>query len=104
MPRTRQQILDDRAETARLIGRRLADRRVAIGLTQQDAAETLGVAQSAIAKMESGRRALTLLEALDLAKLYRISPLDLDPRETPQGAEEVDSKRLVLDASDSHRP
>jgi hypothetical protein len=40
----------------------------------------LGLPESAIAKVERGQRQLSFLEALDLADLYGLSPLELDPR------------------------
>jgi ribosome-binding protein aMBF1 (putative translation factor) len=65
-----------------LIGARLASARVAAGINQEDAAAQLGVAQSAIAKIETGRRTISFLEAADLADLYGIPLAELDPRRT----------------------
>jgi DNA-binding XRE family transcriptional regulator len=48
--------------------------------TQAEAAAHLGVAQTAIAKLEAGTRSLTLLEAVDLADFYGVALLDFGPR------------------------
>jgi transcriptional regulator with XRE-family HTH domain len=79
MPRTRLSVLVDRAETARRLGLRLAAARESRGLSQVGAAKALGLPQSAIAKLERGKRQLLFTEALRLAALYRVDCGDLDP-------------------------
>jgi transcriptional regulator with XRE-family HTH domain len=80
VPTTRPEILANRADLARQIGVRLAAARTKAGISQEAAAAELGVAQSAIAKIEAGRRYVSFLEAADLAALFGISLSDLDPR------------------------
>jgi transcriptional regulator with XRE-family HTH domain len=58
----------------------LAAAREAAGLSQSQAARTLGVPQSRIAKVELGIRHLQFIEGLRLADLYSLSPADLDPQ------------------------
>jgi transcriptional regulator with XRE-family HTH domain len=70
------------------VGRRLAAARAAAGCSQQQAADCLGLAQTAIAKLEQGRRHLGLLEALDLADLYGVPPEQFDPRRQSKPIEE----------------
>jgi DNA-binding XRE family transcriptional regulator len=79
MPETRSSVLLDRAEAARLLGRRLAALREKAGLTQLAAARALSAPQSAIAKLESGRRQLRFLEAVRLAALYGVDCAEFDP-------------------------
>ena len=83
MPRTRPQVLQEHAQQARAIGARAARARTAAGLAQGDIARALGVAQSAIAKIERGERRLSFLEALDMAALCGVPVRDLDPRTAP---------------------
>src|SRR3954447_25927843 len=52
------------------IGERLAAARRARGLTQQDAAEALGVARTTITAMEKGDRRPRASELVKLAQLY----------------------------------
>ncbi len=54
-------------------GQRLASSRAAAGMSQRRAAEALGVAQSRIAKLETGARRLLFSEAVAFARLYGVS-------------------------------
>jgi transcriptional regulator with XRE-family HTH domain len=81
VPRTRTEVLEQRADLARRVGQKLALAREASGLTQQQAAQALGVPQPTIAKIESGVRALQFVEGLRLAALYSMNPRELDPTE-----------------------
>ena len=80
MPRTRPALSAARHEQALELGRRLAAARAEAGYSQAAAATALGIAQSAIAKIELGLRYVSFVEALDLAALYGVTPSDLDPR------------------------
>ena len=53
------------------LGRRLRIAREARGLSQQAAADAIGVPRTAITQMESGNRAVSTLELTKLAELYR---------------------------------
>jgi transcriptional regulator with XRE-family HTH domain len=79
MPKTRPSIQAERLDEARLVGRRLASAREAAGISQVEAARELGVPQSAIAKLELGRRQLRFVEGLRLADLYGVAPSLLAP-------------------------
>lgn len=63
-----------------LIGRVLGDARERAGLTQRAAAAKLGISQSSLADIETGRRALTVEDAMRFAELYGIAFADLDVR------------------------
>jgi transcriptional regulator with XRE-family HTH domain len=63
----------------RAIGQRLAAFRRRAHLTQADVGNALGYSQSRVAKVEIGERRLTLTDAIDLARLYGVSVLDLLP-------------------------
>ena len=45
---------------SRLVGERLRDARKAMGLTQREVAERLGIGPSAVARIETGRENLTI--------------------------------------------
>jgi transcriptional regulator with XRE-family HTH domain len=57
----------------------LAAARTAAGRSQAEAAACLGLAQTAIAKLEAGSRRLGLLEAIELGRFYGVSALTFDP-------------------------
>jgi Zn-dependent peptidase ImmA (M78 family)/transcriptional regulator with XRE-family HTH domain len=53
------------------IGKRLREARENCAITQEQAAEAIGVPRTAIVHMEAGRRVPTTLELADLAELYK---------------------------------
>ena len=78
MPRTSSERLEGRAQADRSLGARLAAAREKAGMTQLAAAKAIGLPQSAVAKLERGKRRLLFLEGLRLANLYGVVPTDLD--------------------------
>src|SRR4051794_2689465 len=52
------------------IGRRLKEARTNCGLTQEAAAEAVGIPRTAVVAIESGKRSLSTLELSQFAKLY----------------------------------
>lgn len=56
---------------ANRLGQRLAEARSKSGLTQEQAADHLGLPRTALVQIEAGRRAVSTLELAELAKLYR---------------------------------
>jgi transcriptional regulator with XRE-family HTH domain len=52
----------------------LVARREAAGVTQSDLAARLGKSQSFVARLESGRRRITVAEFMTLAKILRFDP------------------------------
>ncbi len=58
---------------AAVLASRLREARTTLGLTQQNAADTIGIPRSAVAEIERGRRAVSGLELRHLARLYRRS-------------------------------
>jgi transcriptional regulator with XRE-family HTH domain len=79
VPRTKSSVLEGRAAVDRGLGECLARARVGAGLTQLAAARAVGLPQSAIAKMEGGKRQLRFLEGVRLAGIYGVDCRDLDP-------------------------
>lgn len=53
------------------LGKRLSEARSQAGLTQEDAADHLGIPRTAMVQLEAGRRAVSTLELAELAKLYQ---------------------------------
>jgi len=78
VPRTRPAVLQERAESARIVGRKLAAARQAAGMSQAEVASHLGIPQSRIGKLELGLRSLMFIEGLRLARLYSVAPRALD--------------------------
>src|SRR4051794_41521024 len=52
------------------IGRRLKEARTNCGLTQEAAAEAVGIPRTAVVAIESSKRSLSTLELSQFAKLY----------------------------------
>jgi transcriptional regulator with XRE-family HTH domain len=63
----------DELREHQVVGARLRDARLAIGLTQSDTAAALGVSRPSIAAIEKGTRKVTGLELRRMARLYRRS-------------------------------
>ncbi len=57
---------------AKVVGRELKDTRQALGLTQAEVAERLGVSPSYISAVEAGRRNLTLGQLANIANAMRL--------------------------------
>ena len=72
---------DERAER---LGAAVAQARAEAGFTQVMAAKRLGVSQSYIAKIETGRRRLTYLEAVAFARAYGVTINDFEPPGDPE--------------------
>ena len=65
------------------LGQRLRDGRTAKGLTQQDAADHLGVARTTITAIEKGQRRIRPVELVDLASCYGWSVSEFLRRSEP---------------------
>jgi len=57
---------------AKVIGRKLNETRHALGLTQAEVAERLGVSASYISAVEAGKRNLTLAQLANIAAAMRL--------------------------------
>lgn len=51
--------------------RQLAAARRAVGLTQMEVAEALGIPQSRVSRLETGERRMDVIELASFAQLYR---------------------------------
>jgi transcriptional regulator with XRE-family HTH domain len=74
---------------AKVVGRELRDTRKALGLTQAEVAERLGVSASYISAVEAGKRNLTLGQLANIANAMRLG-LDISfirPDGTPVRAD-----------------
>ena len=73
--------------TQETLGERLRDARLNIGLTQEQAAESIGLGRTALLQIEAGKRAVNSLELVKLARHYRTdittlldeTPVEEDP-------------------------
>lgn len=61
----------DQPNEHRVVGARLRDARLAMGLTQADVADALGLSRPTLAAVEKGSRKITGLELRRLARLYQ---------------------------------
>lgn len=63
----------------RAVGSRLRGFRATLGMTQSDVAWYAGITQAALSNYENGKRDVPLPSLLSLARVLRISPIDLVP-------------------------
>ncbi len=77
------------------LGRRLREARENRRLTQEQAAQTVGISRTALVHIESGKRSLSTLELSELTKLYRRSIADFFAEEEQQVNQE-DDPLLIL--------
>lgn len=61
----------DQPNEHKVVGARLRDARLSIGLTQADVADALGMSRPTLAAVEKGTRKITGLELRRLARLYQ---------------------------------
>ena len=61
----------------RLFGKRVRERRLALGLTQQELADRAGLQRSYIGEIELGRRNVTLKSAAKIAKVLQVDVASL---------------------------
>lgn len=60
-----------------LFGKRVRERRLALGLTQQELADRAGLHRSYIGEIELGRRNVTLKSAVKIAKALQVDVASL---------------------------
>lgn len=72
------------------LGRRIREARENCRLTQEAAAEAVGLSRTALVNIESGKRSLSTLELSGLARLYRRSVVDFFAEDNHSGAQEDD--------------
>lgn len=61
------------------IGSRLRERRLALGMTQEEVAWAAGVAQGSISHYEHGKNEVPLGVLIDLCRALKLSPLEVVP-------------------------
>lgn len=80
-----------------IIGRRLKEARTNCGLTQEAAAESVGIPRTAVVAIEAGKRSLSTLELSQLAKLYHrpvASFFDEEPAHAVEPADLILARQL----------
>lgn len=87
------------------IGNRLKEAREYLGLSQEDAAQVVGIKRSAISKIESGTRRVDAIELGKFAKLYRqpITSLSGDIADLPLPSSVQALARTASELSDKDR-
>lgn len=78
------------------LGKRLRDARGNCSISQQAAAEHLGVPRTAITQLENGKRSVSTLELANLAELYRRSINEFFVEDTDEVAPDAEEDLLVL--------
>jgi transcriptional regulator with XRE-family HTH domain len=58
--------------TERLFGKRVRERRLALGLTQQELADRAGLHRSYVGEIELGRRNITIKNVVKIAKALQV--------------------------------
>ena len=62
-----------------LIGQRLRERRLALGLTQEEVAWEAGVAQGSISHYEQGKNEIPLGVLIELCRALKVAPVQIVP-------------------------
>ncbi len=75
----------DPTQVLRSVGRRIAELRRAVGLTQEQFAEEFEASVSYIRRVEAGSENLTLVTVVKIANILRVLPADL--LQLPQSSE-----------------
>ena len=71
---------DSRAQAFREeVGHRLRNRRVSLGLSQEEVAWAAGVAQGSISHYEQGKTEIPLGVLIEICRRFGISPIDIVP-------------------------
>lgn len=91
------------ANEHKVVGDRLREARLAIGLTQADTAGALGIGRSSVVALEAGTRKVSGLELRRLARLYRRSVAWLLGDEEPADIADVALNRATADLTDQDR-
>ena len=80
-----------------MIGRRVRRSRKALGWTQEQLGQRLGMHQTSVAKLEAAARPIRVNELAELAVIFDVSPEDLLRPDTDV-AEVADAEQAVTDA------
>jgi Zn-dependent peptidase ImmA (M78 family)/transcriptional regulator with XRE-family HTH domain len=78
-----------------ILGRRLREARENRRLTQEQAAQAIGISRTALVHIEGGKRSLSTLELSELAKLYHRSVADFFTEEDVQPSPEEDPLVII---------
>ena len=78
-----------------ILGRRLREARENRRLTQEQAAQTIGISRTALVHIESGKRSLSTLELSELAKLYHRSVADFFAEDEFQASRAEDPLLII---------
>ena len=76
------------------IGNRIKQRRVALGLSQADAAKQLDISTPAFCKIETGQTDLNISRLLQIAKTFKVPVMTLVTDEEADQVSSVDSDEL----------
>jgi transcriptional regulator with XRE-family HTH domain len=76
-----------------VVGSKIREQRVKLGLTQEELAAQVGLSRSSITNVEQGRQTILLHQFLEIAQALEISPQALFPelrfKESPQIPNEI---------------
>ena len=96
--------MDDLSKTQQALGKRLRERRLSLGWTQECAAEQIGIDVKAYGRIETGNANVTLATLARLARGFGVNIGDLfEQSQRAGGAEISELHRLVDDAEPSLR-
>lgn len=93
----------DQPNEHRVVGARLREARLSMGLTQADVAEALGLSRPTLAAVEKGTRKITGLELRRLARLYQRDVAWLLGEEQPDAAAGNALHRATAKLSDADK-
>lgn len=78
-----------------LVGRRIGERRMAMGLSQTALAQRLSVSSQQVQKYEAGQNRISASRLNDIALALGIAPGDLFPKREPKERDDLTALRLM---------
>lgn len=83
------------------IGRAIAKYRQAVGLTQAELAEILGISNDAVSRMERGKTIPTVVRLVELAEIFRCDVADLITDSSNRSLDQARSLERILQGLDA---
>lgn len=97
-------MIDKNRQIMRTIGQAISKYRQAVGLTQAQLAEMLGIGNDAVSRMERGTTVPTVLRLFELAEIFKCEVADLISEGSTRSIDQARSlEKLLLQLNECER-